>query len=362
MSKLYQSNFYKINRRQFIKYGAMALGTGILAACTNDQKTSSGSSPFASSPAVFGKLDKVTLQTEWFAEGEHGGFYQAVATGIYKDHGLDVTIKPGSPTTNNNLLLMLGVADFIIGYATDAINAVAGKVPKVTVAAPFQTSPLGLIAHPDTGNDSLESLVGKPLYISSHANVTYYPFLKKKYGYTDNQKRSRSIDDFLADKNGAIQCYVTAEPFIIQRQGGFTPVVIPLVDSGYNPYISTIETTTKLVETNPNLVQRFVDASIRGWYSYLDNPEPGNALIKEDNPDMTDEFLAYCFKKIKQYNIVLNDEAKAKGIGIMTDQRWKQFFNQMVEAGVFKSDIPYQDAYTLKFVNKGVKYYKSEKS
>ena len=357
MSKLYQSNFYKSNRRQFIKYGAMALGTGIFAACTNNQQISSGSSNYI----ISSKLDKVTLQTNWVAQAEHGGFYQALATGIYKQHGLDVTIKPGGPRINNNLLLMFGAADFIIGYAADAINAVANKVPKITVAAPFQKDPLVLIAHPNMGNDSLQKLKGKPILVSSHGTVSYWPFLKAKYGFTDNQRRPYkfNLEPFLADKNLIQQGYATSEPFAIEKRGGFKPVVILLADYAYNPYANTIETKTQLVETHPDLVQRFVDASIKGWYSYLKKPTPGNELIKKDNPEMSDEQIAYSIEKLQEYGIINSSNSGKESIGSMSHERWKDFYESMVEAEVFKPDIDYKKAYTLQFVNKTVEDYKS---
>jgi NitT/TauT family transport system substrate-binding protein len=355
MNQLYsfqgsQEKFHGMSRRRFMKYGSCLLGSGLLAACSQSLQSSTN----------LGPLDKVTLSTEWVAQAEHGGFYQAVATGIYKAHGLDVAIKQGGPRVNNNLLLMLGVADFIIGYAADAINSVAEEIPKITVAAPFQKAPIVLIAHPNAGNDSLEQLKGKPILVSSAGTVSYWPFLKAKYNFTDDQKRPYNfdLDPFLADINLIQQGYLTSEPFEIERKGGFKPVVMLLADNGYNPYTNTIETRTQLVETNPDLVQRFVDASIKGWYSYFDNPAPGNELIKKDNPKMTDEQIAYSVEKLKQYGIVMSGDAETLGIGTMADKQWKNFFDSTVATKVFSPSINYKDAYTLKFVNRGVDYYR----
>ena len=359
MSQLYQSKLYTINRRQFIKYGAMALSTGIFSSCTNNNQPSSSG---GSNSIISNKLDKVTLQTEWFAQAEHGGFYQALATDIYKQHGLDVTIKPGGPRTNNNLLLMLGAADFIIGYAADAINAVVNKMPKITVAAPFKKAPQVLISHPNTGNDSLPELKGKPILVSSHATASYWPFLKAKYGFTDDQIRPYNFnpEPFLADKNLIQQGYATSEPFEIEKRGKFKPIVMLLADYGYNPYTGTIETKTQLVETNPDLVQRFVDASIKGWYSYLENPAPGNELIKKDNPEMSDEQIAYSIEKLQEYGIINSSNSGIESIGSMSDESWQEFYENMVKVGVFKSSIDYRKAYTLQFVNKRVDYYRTK--
>ncbi|MBH8562982.1 ABC transporter substrate-binding protein [Nostoc sp. CENA67] len=361
LSHLYDSRkrIYGINRRKFLQYSSLALGTGILAACTNENKISTvtPASDFRSN----GKLDKVIFSIHWVAEAEYGGFYQAVATGIYRDHGLDVTIKPGGPRGNYTLLLMGGSVDLIMGHSGDAISALKDGVPMITVAATFQKDPQVLIAHPGTGNDSLEKLKGKPILVGSGGEATYWPFLKAKYGFTDDQKRPYNFDvqPFLKDKNIIQQGLLTAEPFEIKKKGGFEPVSILLADYGYNAYGFTIETTKKLVERNPDLVQRFVDASIKGWYSYLEDPVPGNNLIKKDNPDMTDEQLNFSLEKLKQNAVITGGEAQQLGIGAMTEERWRSFYDNLVKAGVVEGNINYKDAFTLQFVNKGVNYYKS---
>jgi NitT/TauT family transport system substrate-binding protein len=357
---------YGVNRRRFIQYGAIALGAGVVTACTGNQSQPSSeaeSSEAESSPSVAasGELDQVTYGTNWFAQAEHGGFYQAIATGIYQQHGLDVTIQMGGPQVNGTQLLMGGAVDFFMGYTADAIKAIEEGIPKITVAAMFQKDPQILIAHPDTGADSLESLKGRPIFISSAANVTYWPFLAAKYGFTEDQKRPYNFNSgpFLADKNSVQQGYLSSEPLKIREEGGFDPVVFLLADYGYDPYSTTIETRQELVDTNPDLVQRFVDASIKGWYSYLNDPAPGNELIKKANPEMTDELLAYGLEKMKEYGILLAGEAESQGIGAMTDERWQSFYDTMVEAGIYSPDTDYTQAYTLEFVNKGTDYYTS---
>jgi NitT/TauT family transport system substrate-binding protein len=352
-----------LNRRRFIQYGAIAVGSGLMTACTGGQSGSGEPSAVPSASANSpGALTKVTYGTNWYAQAEHGGFYQAVATGIYKAHGLDVTIKMGGPQVNGTQLLMGGAIDFFMGYASDAVKAIEEGIPKVTVAAIFQKDPQILIAHPESGVKTLADLKGKPIFISSAANVTYWPFLKAKYGFTDDQKRPYNFNPgpFLADKNSSQQGYLSSEPLAIEKEGGFKPIVLLLADSGYDPYSTTIETKRELVEKNPDLVQRFVDASIKGWYSYLDgDPKPGNELIKKANPEMTDEQLAYSIEKMKEYGIVNSGEAKTKGIGSMTDERWKSFFDTMAAASVFKKDTDYKQAYTTQFVNKGTAAYKT---
>jgi NitT/TauT family transport system substrate-binding protein len=357
------NRIYQINRRKFIQYSSLTLGSAIVAACTsNSNQTSSQSASPTATPAASGKLDKVTYGTNWFAQAEHGGFYQAVATGIYKEHGLDVTIKMGGPQVNGTQLLMGDAVDFFMGYGSDAIKAVEEGIPKITVASMFQKDPQVLIAHPDVGVDSLEDLKGKPIIVSAAANTSYWPFLRAKFGFTDDQKRPYNFNPgpFLADKTSAQQGYLTSEPLKIEKQGKIKPVVMLLADNGYTPYSTTIETKKELVEKNPDLVQRFVDASIKGWYSYLEgDPSPANELIKKDNPEMTDEQIAYGIENLKKYGIIISGDAETKGIGAMSEERWKSFFDTLSQQGVFKKDTDYKQAFTLQFINKGAEAYKA---
>ncbi|MBD2095330.1 ABC transporter substrate-binding protein [Trichocoleus sp. FACHB-591] len=349
----------QLNRRKFIRYSTLALGSGIVAACaSNNQPTTSSG---AGSAAGNSQLDKVNYGTNWFAQAEHGGFYQAVAAGIYRAHGLDVTIQMGGPQVNGTQLLMGGAVDFFMGYGSDAIKAIAEGIPKVTVAAIFQKDPQVLLVHPGTGRDSLEKLKGAPILISAAANTTFWPFLKSKYGFTDDQKRpyNFNVGPFLVDKTLVQQGYLSSEPFEIKQEGGFEPVAFLLADYGYRPYSTTIETRKDLVEKQPDLVQRFVDASIKGWYSYFQDPALGNELIKKANPEMTDAQLAYSLEKMKQYGIVVSGDAEKLGIGAMTDDRWKVFFDSMVAASVYQPNTNYKEAYTLQFVNKGVQAYQA---
>ncbi|MBW4652951.1 MAG: ABC transporter substrate-binding protein [Kaiparowitsia implicata GSE-PSE-MK54-09C] len=352
-----------MKRRRFLQYGAMAMGTGILGACasgTNTSQPETSASPTAEEPAS-GELTQVTYGTNWYAQAEHGGFYQAVATGIYEEHGLDVSIEMGGPQVNGTQLLMGGAIDFFMGYASDAIKAIEEGIPKVTVAAIFQKDPQILIAHPGTA-DGLEDLQGRPIFISSAANVTYWPFLQAKYGFTEDMKRPYNFNPgpFLQDENSAQQGYLSSEPLAISKEGGFEPTVFLLADYGYSPYSTTIECRRELVDSNPDLVERFVDASIKGWYSYLySDPTPGNELIKQANPEMTDEQIAYGIEKMKEYGIADSGDAEEFGIGAMTDERWQEFFATMSSEEVFDASADYTQAYTLEFVNKGADFYKS---
>jgi NitT/TauT family transport system substrate-binding protein len=303
-------------------------------------------------------LDKVSFGTNWVAEGEHGGFYQALADGTFRKYGLDVTIVPGGPNVNNRILLPVGKIDFFLSANTlQAFDAAEQNVPTVEVAAIFQKDPQVLIAHPDQGVDKFTDLKKLTLFISKEGVATYYQWLKADYGFTDSQVRPYTFNPqpFLANKRSAMQGYVTSEPFAIAKAAKFTPKVFLLADQGFSAYSTLIETRRDLVDKRPDLVQRFVDASIVGWYNYLYGDNSGaNALIKKQNPEMTDDLLAYCVTAMKQYGIVDSGDALGLGVGAMTDARMKHFFDEVVRAGVVKPSVDYRKSYTLQFVGKKI--------
>ncbi len=301
--------------------------------------------------------ESVSFGTDWKAEAEHGGYYQAIATGLYRQHGLEVTLRQGGPQVNHAQLLAAGRLDFNLApNSFGPLNLTAENIPMVAVAAIFQKDPSVLIAHPGRGNESLAALNGKPIMIGSDTRITSWAFLKSKFGYTDDQIRpyTFSVAPFLVDPNAVQQGYLSSEPFTIESQG-VKPVVLLLADAGYSSYGSLIQTSDKLVQEKPDLVQRFVDASVEGWYAYLyGDPTPANELIKRDNPEMTEALLAYGIAKIKEYGIVDSGDAKINGIGAMTEARWRDFFDTMATAGVYPKGLDFHKAYTLRFVNKKV--------
>ena len=303
-------------------------------------------------------LDEVTFGTNWKAQAEHGGFYQAVATGIYEKHGLDVTIRPGGPQVNHRQLLLAGKIDFnMAGNMFAAFNNAQNDIPTVMIAAIFQKEPQILMAHPGVGHDSLEDLVGKPILISNDARLTFWAWLKASYGYTDEQIRPYTFNSapFLADDQAVQQGYITSEPFAVEQAAGFKPVIHLLADSGYDSYSTMIEAPKATVDDNPDLAQRFVDASIEGWYSYLyGDPAPANELIKADNPDMTDEQIAFSIETLKTYGIVDSGDSETLGIGAMTEERWSSFLQFAKDAEIYPADLDISDVYTLDFVNKKV--------
>jgi NitT/TauT family transport system substrate-binding protein len=309
------------------------------------------------SPSMAQTPDKVSFGTNWVAQAEHGGFYQAVADGTYRKYGLDVTIVPGGPNINNRILLPVGKIDFFMSAnSLQSFDAVEQKVPTVAIASIFQKDPQVFLAHPGQA-ETFEDLKKLTLLVSKEGIGTYFQWLKKDYGFDEKKVKPYTFNPqpFLADKTVAMQGYVTSEPFAVEQAAKFKPKLFLLADQGFNTYSTLIETRRDLVDKKPDLVQRFVDASAIGWYNYVygDN-NAANALIKKHNPEMTDALLAYSVATMKQFGIVDSGDTLKFGVGAMTDARWKDFFEKMVRAGVVKSSVDYKMAYTLKFVNKGV--------
>jgi NitT/TauT family transport system substrate-binding protein len=304
-------------------------------------------------------LTEVTFGTNWLAQAEHGGYYQAVADGTFETYGLKVTIVPGGPRASNRMLMTVGKLDFYMGGSMiQAFSAAEKDIPTVVVAAHFQKEPQVLLSHPGQGLDTFADLrKSNDILLAKEGVATFFQWMKAEFGFRDEQVKPYGFNPapFIANKASVQQGYVTSEPLAIEKAAGFKPNVFLLADHGFSTYSTTVETRREVVEKNPDLVQRFVDASAIGWYNYLygDNTK-ANALIKRDNPEMTDELLAYSVAKMKEYGIVDSGDAQKLGIGAMTDARMRDFFDKMVKAGLFKADLDYTKAYTLRFVNKGV--------
>ena len=309
-------------------------------------------------PAPADANDKIAFGLDWKAEAEYGGYYQAAATGIYAKHGLEVTIAQGGPSVNHAALLLAGRLDFdICSNSFLALNFVNEKIPFSVVAAMFQKDPSVLLAHPGVGNDSFAALKGKPILISADTRVGWWNFLKAKFGYTDAQIRPYTFNlaPFLSDKNAIQQGYLGSEPFSIEQAAHFKPVVLLVADAGFKGYASLIATSNANINTKPDLVKRFVDASIEGWYSYLNgDPAPGNQAILKANPEMTQPLLDYGRGVLKSHGILESGDAAKQGIGAMTDARWKAFTDDVVAQGLYPKGIDDQRAYTLKFVDQKV--------
>ncbi len=295
--------------------------------------------------------ESFTYVTNWYAQAEHGGYYQAVAQGIYKKYGLDVTIRMGGPQVNTYQIMAAGQAECVMGSSDlQALQVREGGLPVVTVAALFQKDPQVLIAH--EGVKGFEDMKDKTILIGALANRGYWPWLKAKYGFTDAQTRpyTFNIQPFMADKNVVQQGYLTSEPYAIQKAGGKARAFM-FSDYGFPAYANTVTCMEKTVKERSKAVAAFVRASAEGWKSYLADPAPGNALIKKDNPNMSDDQLAYSLSKLKEMGIVASGDAAKLGIGVITDARAKATYDFAVSAKlVDPAKLKLAESYTTDFV------------
>jgi NitT/TauT family transport system substrate-binding protein len=293
--------------------------------------------------------DKVTFLTSWFAQAEHGGFYQAKATGLYEKAGLDVTIKMGGPQVNGSQLLLAGDTDFMMGYDIQVLKGREQNLPLVTVASSFQFDLQGIMAHDDVAD--LAALKGRPILIAGSSRTTFWPWLRTKYGYTDDQIRpyTFNLQPFFADKTVAQQAYSSSEPYQAEQQQEKVKFFL-LADGGYPPYGSTIVTTEKTIAEKPGVVERFVKASLEGWYDYMKNPAPGNALIKVDNPKMTDGQLAFAVERMKEMKAIDRGDAATLGVGIITADRYRQIYDFLVAGGLLDPKVDWQKSFDDRFV------------
>ena len=307
-------------------------------------------------PALTQTLDKLVYNTAWRAQAEAGGVFQAAATGIYRQHGIEIEIRQGGPQVDLNALLLAGRVDIIESNGFAAFNFARDNLPGVTIAALFQKDPRVLLSHKGVGNDTLAALKGKPILVATAGRTSYWLWLKAKYGYSDEQARPYTFNmaPFLADKSLTQQGLLTSEPFELKKIG-VDPVIHLLADNGFEHYQNTIMASPKLVSEKPDLVQRFVDATIKGWMSYLTaDPAPGDAMIKQINPDMKDDTMAYARDAMMKNGMVSSGDAATLGIGAMTMERWQRFYVEMGAAGALPHGIDVAKTHTLQFVNKKV--------
>ena len=310
-------------------------------------------------PARAQTFDKLVFQTDWRAQAEHGGYYQALAAGLYRKAGIDCDIRQGGPSLNIGQLLLTGRVDMTMSNSFEAFTYVREDAPFFTIASIFQKDPQVLIGHPDTGFEGFENLKGRTLLIGSGGRVTYWPFLRKKYGLQDDQLRPYTFNmaPYLADRNVVQQGFLSSEPYSISQVLGRMPPVLLIADAGFSAYQTTIAISRKLADGKRDVIQRFVDATLEGWVQYLKGgpaTEAANALIRKANPEQTDERIQYAIEVMNERGIVMSGDALQGGIGAMTDARWQGFYQSMVDVDVLPKGLDVARAYTLDFVNKGI--------
>ena len=300
-----------------------------------------------------GAQEKFVYLTNWYAEAEHGGFYQALASGLYQQAGLEVSLRMGGPQVNGMQLLAAGQVDCFMGYDVQTMKAREQGVNAVTVAAAFQKDPQVMIGHPGVVN-KMEDLKGKTILISADANTNYWPWLKATYGLSDAQTRpyTFNVQPFVADKNIVQQGYLSSEPYAIEKQAKFKPNVFLLSDHGWPPYSTTIVCMEDTLKKKPQAVAAFVKASMQGWKDYLKgNPTAANALIRKDNPNMSEDELLNGIRLLNASGMVLGGDAAKFGVGILTDERMKKTYDMMVSMKLLDpAKVDLRKTYTTQFV------------
>ncbi|MCJ9428912.1 ABC transporter substrate-binding protein [Kordiimonas sp. A6E486] len=288
----------------------------------------------------------ISFATDWKAQAEHGGFYEALAKGYYKAEGLDVRIRPGGPQTDLPRLMAAGAIN--IGMASNSfqpINLLAAGADVKVVMTSFQKDPQVLMVHPEVPAKSLSDLKGMPIFISDSAIATFWPWLQTKFGYDNRQirKYSYSLAPWLVNKNSVQEGYLSSEPYSAEK-AGVKPKVFLFADAGYPGYAGMVMVRGEYLQAHEAAVRAFVKASIHGWQDYIwGDPSAGNALILKDNPEMTPGLIAYARKAMLE-NAMLGDRDK---VGVMSDARWQRFYSEMSGLGIVAKGLDVKKAYRL---------------
>ncbi len=332
---------YQLRNMKFVPTLLLSLGALVLVGC--GKKTVA--------PAVAGHDPvKIRFQTDWFPQPEHGGYYQALAKGYYKEEGLDVEILPGGPNAQMKQLVALGQADIGMTNGDDVIVAVARGLPIQMVAAEMQRDPQGILYHNSHPLANLAGLQGRTLMAGSVS--AWLDVVRKKPGVEFNQMPLvGDLARFMNDPTLLQQCFVTNEPFFARQRGADVGALL-IANDTYEPYRVMFVGRLFLAE-QPGAVEKFVRASVRGWVNYLTgDPAPGNALIAALRPDLTPEFMAYSIKAMNDYQLVLGDPAKGEFAGQLTAARLQKQIDLLQEVGVLDKPVKVEDVATFEFIPK----------
>jgi NitT/TauT family transport system substrate-binding protein len=292
---------------------------------------------------------KFRVLTNFYAEPGHGGIYQAKVTGLYEKAGLDVEIKQGGPQINGMQLLTGGEADILMGSAIGAIAGVQNGAPVVVIAPTYQFDMQCIVTRPDV--PSIAALRGKTILVSTLGRGSYWLWMKDKYGFTDDQVApyTGNYQPFIQDPTMGLGGVATSEPYRIE-QAGVKNRYFLLAKEGYPPYGYPLLTMRPTIQKDRDAIARFVRATLEGWKSFLADPAPGLAAIKAERSDVTDGFLQYSVKTIRELGGVDGVETKTAGLGTMNDTRWRELADFMLKAGLLKPATDWQAAYTTEFV------------
>lgn len=298
------------------------------------------------SPGVFAADKEITFVTDWRAQAEHGGFYQALAKGYYAKRGLKVTIRPGGPQTDNPRLIAAGAIDIALASNNfQPLNLIAAGADVKVVMTTFQKDPQVLMVHPGVKANGFKDLKGMPIFLADSALATFWPWLQAKFDYEDRQiqKYTYSLAPWLVNKGTVQEGYLSSEPYSAE-QAGVKPKVFLFADEGYLGYAGMVMVRGQFLDENRATVQAFVDASLEGWKDYVwGDPAAGNALILKDNPEMTEDLIAFAIAAMKRHKM-LGPKAT---LGTMTENRWRDFHREMSALDLLPATLDVGAAFTL---------------
>jgi NitT/TauT family transport system substrate-binding protein len=320
------------NRRRFLAQSAAALG---LAAVL---------------PQTARAATRIRFLMNWFAEAEHGGFYQAKALGLYEKAGLDVELAQGGPQVNVMQLLLGGQCDVCLGYDLQVLSGIEQGFPVRAIAASFQTDLQGLLVRPNVR--TLADVKGSKVYMGNNGYTSYWPWLKAKYGYTDDMAapKGQGLQTFMANPTSAAAGYVTAEPYYAQQAKVETKFLL-FSDEGWPAYTNPLVTTEPFIAANRDALRPFLRASMEGWKSYMADPRAGNDLIKKMNPRMEDGHIDFSLARMREIRALQSGDAATRGIGTMSEDRWRRTRDFMVGAGLLKPETDWKKGFTTAFID-----------
>ena len=251
-------------------------------------------------------LTPVRLQTDWYPQPEHGGFYDAQIRGYYKDEGLDVTILPGGPYVNTAQQVSAGTVQFAMGSSDNTLESIGNGVPLVAVAATMQHDPQAIMVHQDSPVHSFQDLDGHAIAIRLGAS-TWFEYLVKRYQLKNVREipATYSVANFLQDPAYIQQIFVTSEPFFA-RQAGAQVRTLLISQAGYDPY-RVFLTSQSYLQEHPEIVAKFVRASLRGWRDYLVHPDDINAAIGKLNPAMSVAQMKFSYEGLRDQHFITGD-------------------------------------------------------
>lgn len=317
-------------RRRILSSLFLAPALLFLVACSRD---SAPATTDTGSPAP----TRVRLQADWYAQAEHGGYYQAAARGFDREAGIELVITQGGPGSFGPQKVATGQAEFSMGRSDDVMLAVQQGLPIVIITALMQHDPQALLLHEENPVNSFADLDGK--LVMATPGSAWIQFIEKKYGVRMNlMPVNYGLAQFMTDKNFIQQCFVTNEPYFVAKNGA-KPKTLVIAGSGYDPY-RVIFTSRKFARENPAAVQAFVNASARGWHDFLNNdPAPGMALITKDNKKMDADFMRFSIDTMNKLKLVSGDPARGEGIGRLDRKRLEEQAAVLYSTGLLKEPM-----------------------